>query len=70
METSVKEKPDKFPDDQSCYVRPAGFGDYFDCLGKWALMCPYALSMGEGHLCRHPKASGIKQLSDCDTIVK
>ena len=55
----LRRPPEVFPDLASCGVKPAGFADYFDCLGVWASRCPHALNFGSGYYCRHPSAPEI-----------
>jgi hypothetical protein len=38
----------------ACRAKPAGFGDYVDCLVARPGRCRFALAFGEGYLCRHP----------------
>jgi hypothetical protein len=47
------------PSLQECSARPAGFGDFVDCLTPCADACRYALSFGKGNLCLHPDRAGI-----------
>ena len=48
-----------FPDVAICRAKPSGFGDYADCLVDDPRSCRYALSFGDGYLCRHPKRAEI-----------
>ena len=51
--------PAAFPDPATCRVKPAGFGDYMDCLSQWGWRCPFSLQFGNGCLCRHPLKNEI-----------
>lgn len=50
---------DRGPNPATCRAKPAGFGDYVDCLTESVWRCPYALSFGGSHLCLHPKRNWI-----------
>ena len=41
------------PNLQLCRAKLAGFGDYVDCLSARPECCVFALSFGNGFLCRH-----------------
>ena len=47
------------PDPAICRGKPAGFGEYVDCLVERPYQCPHALSIGFGHLCSHPDRAAI-----------
>lgn len=47
------------PDLSRCNAKPAGFGDYVDCMVLKPEFCLHALSFGDGHLCRHPERHQI-----------
>lgn len=47
------------PDLSLCRARPAGFGDYVDCMVLKPECCLHALSFGDGHLCRHSERHQI-----------
>jgi hypothetical protein len=47
------------PNLQICRAKPAGFGDYVDCLVARPGRCLFALAFGEGYLCRHPARHDI-----------
>lgn len=47
------------PDLSRCSAKPAGFGDYVDCMVLKPEVCLHALSFGDGHLCRHPERHQI-----------
>jgi hypothetical protein len=49
------------PNPKTCRAKPAGFGDYTDCLVECPFHCPYALPFGDGFLCRHPQKHDIVQ---------
>lgn len=47
------------PDLTQCRAKPAGFGDYVDCLATKPECCRYALRFGDGHLCQHDERHNI-----------
>lgn len=47
------------PNLQLCRAKPAGFGDYVDCLSAKPECCAFALSFGNGFLCRHAERQQI-----------
>ncbi len=47
------------PDPTVCRAKPAGFGDYTDCLVAHPIQCPHSLSFGDAFLCRHPERKEI-----------
>lgn len=47
------------PNLPSCRAKPAGFGDYVDCLAARPEQCLFALAFGEGYLCQHPARRDI-----------
>jgi len=52
---SGSESDQRLPDMAICRAKPAGFGDYADCLMDPAVPCQHALPFGSGRLCRHPQ---------------
>jgi len=49
----------KLPDPAICRAKPAGFGDYTDCLVDEPFGCPYALNFAFKYLCRNPERAEI-----------
>ena len=47
------------PNLELCRAKPAGFGDYVDCLTTNPHICRHSLAFGEGHLCLHPTRTQI-----------
>ena len=56
------------PDLSRCNAKPAGFGDYVDCLVLKPESCLHALSFGDGHLCRHAERHQIAARSKTSRI--
>jgi hypothetical protein len=51
--------PRGYPDLKHCRAKAAGFGDYVDCLSAKPECCVFALSFGDGFLCRHAERQRI-----------
>ena len=49
----------KLPDPAICRARPAGFGDYADCLVETPFECRYVLGFGFHYHCLHPERAEI-----------
>jgi hypothetical protein len=56
------------PDLSQCHAKPAGFGDYVDCMVLKPEVCLHALSFGDGHLCRHPERHQIAARSKASRV--
>lgn len=57
--TSQPQVPKVFPDMDSCRVQLSGCGEYLDCFGFWAWLCPFGLKLGNAVVCRHPEGKRI-----------
>jgi hypothetical protein len=67
MSESPKEKEDgaepkprrKLPDAAICRAKPAGFGNYVNCLVELPVECKYSLPFGYEYFCLHPERMDI-----------
>ena len=50
---------ERIPDAGVCRAKPAGFGNYVDCLTESSHRCQYAVKFGDNYLCRHPDRQRI-----------
>ena len=54
-----KPLPRLAPDSAECRARQFGFGERVDCLVEPSRQCEFAVSFGDGSLCRHPASAQI-----------
>ena len=52
-------RTERIPGAGVCRAKPAGFGDYVDCLTESSHRCDYALKFGGNYLCLHPDRQRI-----------
>jgi hypothetical protein len=56
---SARRPERKLPDPAVCRAKPAGFGDYADCLVDAPFECRYVLGFGFHYHCLHPERAEI-----------
>jgi hypothetical protein len=54
-----QQMPTTFPDEFSCRVQREDYGDYFQCLSRWAPFCPFNFSLASLNYCSHPDSREI-----------
>lgn len=60
----VAKIPLEFPDQQTCRVRRSTFvEDFFECCNVYRTRCPYCVTLGRQHFCRHPGVQSILKWS-------
>jgi hypothetical protein len=58
--SQAEPKPERqLPDPAICRAKPAGWGDYADCLVDGPYLCRFALPFGFRYLCLHPERAAI-----------